>query len=311
MGWYTSDTKALIGNIVPWVPSRSYPGGTYVSYVGQEYGGLYMSKLGLTAPVGVAPSNTSPYWDLVVPGMPGARGQTGLTGDTSSGDLAFTQISGIFTELGLTMNPDDIGSLFEAIKTIAAAYGGGSSGTGAVSCQQIKDIIENNTVLDMETGQLTVTCGQDSNLTPPVVVSPATGTTLYTSTCTVGWALGTLPVDNFRLVAGGSANSNSYYDSAILSADSRSQLVSGLPTDGSVIYFTLMYYTNAVWKNITFTATALNQNNPQSSYAVYDMSTGILSLVNNGTASYADGSLQLTSTTETYTYTNGYLGVSP
>lgn len=312
MGWYTTDVSYRVGDIEPWRADKSYLSGKYVSFKTAAYGGLYVVKLGVVVPLGVPPTDNSPYWDLVVPGMAGPTGSIGPqgpTGDTTDGDAAFDQIAALINSLGLPFDTNDSLAFYNAVKLLAGLYGGGS---GGASCGDIKDIIENRTTLDLATGQLTVDCdtGGNDSIAPPTLLSPSNNTSLRSNVCIVDWASTDERIVGFRITAGGNLGDASYVDSGTLSSVTRSYQLSGLPTDTSVIYITFMYNTGTAWVTLRRQVIANDPTVPIQSYAEYNLGTGILEIDTTSDESIADGTLTLSGGAESFSYTNGFLSIT-
>lgn len=314
MGWYTTDVSYRVGDIEPWRADKSYLSGKYVSYKTPIYGGLYVAKLGVVVPLGVPPTDNSPYWDLVVPGMTGATGSIGPqgpTGDTTDGNAAFDQIAALISSLGLPFDPNDSLAFFNALKLLAGLYGGG--GSTNTSCGQIKDILENKTTLDLATGQLTVDCdggGTELPITAPSVLTPTNNTTLCSSVCVVDWSSTDERITGFRITAGSSIGDATYVDSGTLNGVVRTYELTGLPTDASIIYITFMYNTGVTWITQRRQVTANDPTLPVQSYAEYSIATGRLAVDTTSEESFDNGILTLTGGTETFSYTDGYLSVA-
>lgn len=314
MGWYSTDVSYRVGVIEPWRADKSYLSGKYVSYKTPTYGGLYVAKLGVVVPVGIPPTDSSPYWDLVVPGLTGASGSVGPqgpTGDTTDGNAAFDQIAVLINSLGLPFDPNDSLALFNALKLLAGLYGGGSS--SSTSCSQIKDILENKTTLDLATGQLTVDCdGSNTELpiTPPNILSPTNNTTLRGSVCAVDWVSTDVRITGFRITAGSSIGDATYVDSGTLSDAARTFELTGLPTDASVIYITFMYNIGVSWITQRRQVFANDPAQPTQSYAEYSIASGWLTIDTTSEELFDNGTLTLLGGTESFSYTDGYLSVT-
>lgn len=310
MGWYSTDVSYRVGDIEPWRADKSYLSGNYVSYKTTTYGGLYTAKLGVVVPVGIPPSDDSPYWELVVPGLTGATGSVGPqgpTGNTADGDAAFDQIATLITSLGLPFDPNDTLAFFNAVKLLSSLYG--SSGGG--SCAQLKDLLENKTTIDLATGQLTLDC--DSEIQPiaePVILSPTNNTVLRSNVCAVEWSSADEQIVGFRITAGSSIGDATYGDSGSLGAGIRSYQLTGLPTDSSVIYITFLYNTGTAWVTLRRQIIANDPIAPPQSYAEYNLGTGILEIDTTSDESIASGILTLSGGTESFSYANGFLSIA-
>lgn len=88
---------------------------------------------------------------------------------------------------------------------------------------------------------------------PPVLTTPAPGSTLSGSAVTFSWTPGTFTTFQFRL--GTTTGSNNIYGSG--QTTKTSVTVSGLPVNGSTIHARLYYLVGSTWKSVDYTYTAL------------------------------------------------------
>lgn len=89
-----------------------------------------------------------------------------------------------------------------------------------------------------------------------VLTSPTPATILPGGTVNFSWATGT-SVTAYWLDVGSSSGSNNYYSSGNTLGTATSDTVSGLPTDGSMIYVTLYSFIGGQWIGNTYSYTAL------------------------------------------------------
>ena len=93
-------------------------------------------------------------------------------------------------------------------------------------------------------------------VTSPEMISPSPGSTLASSSATFSWTSG---ADNYQLYGGSSLGLSDIFDSGDLGSDT-SVAVSGLPTDGSVVYVRLFYkYGSSAWEYKDYNYTTQNQ----------------------------------------------------
>ena len=310
MGWYSTDVSYRVSDIEPWRADKSYLSGNYVSYKTTTYGGLYTAKLGVVVPVGIPPSDNSPYWELVVPGLTGATGSVGPqgpTGNTADGDAAFDQIATLITSLGLPFDPNDTLAFFNAVKLLSSMYGSGGGG----SCAQLKDLLENKTTIDLATGQLTLDCDSDvQSIATPVILSPTNNAVLRSNVCVVEWSSADEQIVGFRITAGSSIGDATYGDSGSLGAGIRSYQLTGLPTDSSIIYLTFLYNTGTAWVTLRRQVIANDPTVPIQSYVEYNLASSSITVETVSAPTYASGNLSLTNGSETYMFTNGKLSIT-
>ena len=89
-----------------------------------------------------------------------------------------------------------------------------------------------------------------------VLTTPAPGSTLTSGTVTFDWTAGS-GASAYWMDIGNSAGGNNYYSSGNL-GNVLTTTVSGLPTDGSMLYVTLYSLIGGVWSGNAYTYTALN-----------------------------------------------------
>ena len=97
-----------------------------------------------------------------------------------------------------------------------------------------------------------------SDLEPPEITSPVPGSSLTSSTVTFQWTANSVPVTQWWLYLGTSQGASDLHDSGSLGT-SLSTTVSGLPTDGSIIFARLWYRLASGWKEIDAQYAAGNQ----------------------------------------------------
>jgi hypothetical protein len=97
-----------------------------------------------------------------------------------------------------------------------------------------------------------------SAVEPPAMTSPVPGSSLSDSTVTFQWTANGAPVTQWWLYLGSSKGASDLHDSGSLGT-SLSTTVSGLPTDGRVIFARLWYRLASGWKQIDIQYTAGNQ----------------------------------------------------
>ncbi|MDR4506283.1 MAG: exo-alpha-sialidase [Candidatus Scalindua sp.] len=94
----------------------------------------------------------------------------------------------------------------------------------------------------------------------PGMISPAPGSTLSGATETFSWSANGANVSKWWLYIGSSSGGNDIYDSGLL-GKSTSDTVSGLPTDGSMVYVRLFYKIGTdKYREIDYTYTACTGN---------------------------------------------------
>ncbi len=89
------------------------------------------------------------------------------------------------------------------------------------------------------------------------MTSPVPGSTFTSSSVTFKWsaAAGAAAYD---LYVGSTQGASDIFNAGVLSASTLSQVVTGLPTNGSKIYVTLWTYTSGAWQYNSYTYTAAN-----------------------------------------------------
>ena len=97
-----------------------------------------------------------------------------------------------------------------------------------------------------------------SKVEPPVITSPVPGSSLADSTVIFEWTANSVPVTQWWLYLGSSQGADDLHDSGSLGT-SLSTTVSGLPTDGRIIFARLWYRLASGWKQIDVQYTAGNQ----------------------------------------------------
>jgi hypothetical protein len=94
----------------------------------------------------------------------------------------------------------------------------------------------------------------------PSVYSPASGSTLGSSSATFRWCI--YPgATNYWLDVGSTAGGNNYYQSGSLPGATFAQSVASLPTDGSPVYVTWWYEVNGSWASTEYQYTASGGGN--------------------------------------------------
>jgi hypothetical protein len=95
--------------------------------------------------------------------------------------------------------------------------------------------------------------------TPAQITAPTPGSTLTSSTATFTWNAGTAVAD-YYLFVGKWAGDNSLFSADV--AGLSSQQVTGLPSDGTLLYVRLWSYINGVWQSNDYTYTCANTVGP-------------------------------------------------
>ena len=95
-----------------------------------------------------------------------------------------------------------------------------------------------------------------STVGSPAMSAPAPGSTLSSDSETFSWTANGAAVADWRLQVGTAPGDDSLYDSGTLAAGVLSQLVTGLPTDGSSVNVRLSYTISSVTSFIDYTYTA-------------------------------------------------------
>lgn len=96
----------------------------------------------------------------------------------------------------------------------------------------------------------------------PSISSPSSGTTLSASSASFTWQTNGAIVCNWWLYAGHDQGTNFLFNSGVLSGATLSQLVTGLPTDGSAFWVRLWYGCGGIWSFIDAQYTAVNTTIP-------------------------------------------------
>ncbi len=90
-----------------------------------------------------------------------------------------------------------------------------------------------------------------------MMTAPVSGTTLTSGSVTFQWSAGS-GATAYWLDVGSTAGANNYYQSRSLSSSTLQATVSGLPTDGSMVYATLYSLIGGTWTPNAYTYYALN-----------------------------------------------------
>jgi hypothetical protein len=104
-------------------------------------------------------------------------------------------------------------------------------------------------------GGCTTDCGELG------IVSPVDGSTLTSSSETFTWNESS--AEGYWLYAGSTVGANDYFSSSS-QVNGTSEVVTGLPEDGSTVYITFLYYVDGQWENIAYTYTANEANGTHS-----------------------------------------------
>jgi RHS repeat-associated protein len=91
--------------------------------------------------------------------------------------------------------------------------------------------------------------------TPPVMASPAAGSTFTGTSQTFTWNANGTTVDQWRLSAGSTVGGTDYYTATLPSA-TLSQPITTLPSDGSTVHVRLEYDIGGTWTPLDYTYTA-------------------------------------------------------
>jgi hypothetical protein len=102
---------------------------------------------------------------------------------------------------------------------------------------------------------LTVEASTPEPITPPQITSPAPDTVLSGPTVAFAWA-SDVNIKNWQLRAGSTQGAKDLYDSGTFGGAARSRTVSGLPTDGRIVWIRLSFQTDAGWSFADFRYTA-------------------------------------------------------
>jgi serine protease len=87
------------------------------------------------------------------------------------------------------------------------------------------------------------------------IVAPVEGSTLGGSSATFEWSAGS-GAQAYRLAVGSTVGGTEYHDSGVLSTDTLSRQVAGLPTDGSIVHVRLSTQLGGVWQFNDYSYTA-------------------------------------------------------
>ena len=91
---------------------------------------------------------------------------------------------------------------------------------------------------------------------PPAMTSPTPGSTLPAGDVSFAWNSNGTVVDDWQLLLGTSVGGSGLYDSGVLTAATTTDVVSGLPDDGSTIHATLRWNVGGVPSELNYTYTA-------------------------------------------------------
>ncbi len=94
---------------------------------------------------------------------------------------------------------------------------------------------------------------------PPIITSPASGSTLSGSIETFTWNYNSNAVEQWAFYAGSSLGAHDYFVGGAVDS-STSITATGLPTDGSTVYIKLWYRVGTTWASISRTYTAVTGN---------------------------------------------------
>ena len=112
---------------------------------------------------------------------------------------------------------------------------------------------------------------------PPAITSPVPGTTLDASSQTFTWNYNGVNVGQWALYAGSTVGGNEYSTAGAID-NATTTTISGLPTDGSIIYVRLWYRVGTVWSSVDVTyTTATIASNPAIASPVPGTTLGGLS----------------------------------
>ncbi|MDH3440803.1 MAG: CRTAC1 family protein, partial [Gammaproteobacteria bacterium] len=92
----------------------------------------------------------------------------------------------------------------------------------------------------------------------PEITSPVPGSVLASDAVTFNWTENSAAVIDWRLQVGTSTGDDSLHDSGTLAASQLTELVSGLPTDGSTVFVRLSYTIGSTTEFIDYTYTTSN-----------------------------------------------------
>lgn len=140
---------------------------------------------------------------------------------------------------------------------------------GSVSMANSNSVPAGNVISQNPAGGSTVTSGISVDLTVslgsatgmPRMIAPPDGSTLSGSSETFVWSAEGEPVSTWRLEIGTTPGGRDVYR-ANFTSDVTSQLVSGLPTDGSTLYVTLKWRTDGVSSSASYVYTASGDGPP-------------------------------------------------
>lgn len=173
---------------------------------------------------------------------------------------------------------------------------------GTVSTVSSDSVPAGNVISQSPSGGSTVTSGTSVDLTVslgsaagmPRMIAPPDGSTLSGSSETFVWSAEGESVTNWRLEIGTTPGGRDVYR-ANFTPDVTSQLVSGLPTDGSTLYVTLKWRTDGASSSASYVYTASGDGPPP---------TGTPSITSPAPGSTLSGAA------ETFTWSAGTTAVS-
>lgn len=140
---------------------------------------------------------------------------------------------------------------------------------GTVSTANSDTVVAGNVISQSPAGGSSAALGSAVNLVVslgtatgvPMIISPTVGSILSGSSVTFMWSAEGAVVDTWRLEVGTSLNGRDLFVSG-LNATVLSQVVSGLPTDGSLIYVNLKWRVGGVRSTASYVYTAANDGDP-------------------------------------------------
>jgi hypothetical protein len=103
----------------------------------------------------------------------------------------------------------------------------------------------------------TYTASSGAGGVQPIITSPVDGSTLSGTSQLFNWTYGEVDDSNWTIYLGSSVGAYNYYYSGVLAAGTRSHTVTGIPTNGSTVYFRLWRKISGVWSYTDATYTAL------------------------------------------------------
>ena len=213
--------------------------------------------------------------DLVVGTVSTANSDTVLAGDVISQNPTggTSVVTGTTVDLVVSLGPvqmttvpDVVGLEQTSAESSIVAVG---LAVGTVTTANSDTVLAGNVISQDPTGGAEVTAGTAVDLVvslgpatgEPMITSPVDGSTLSGSSETFAWSAEGTTVTNWRLEIGTTPGGTDILRSGFASTVT-SQLVTGLPTDGSLVYVTLSWRTDGATSSASYVYTASGDGPP-------------------------------------------------